>query len=120
VTFVELSIDEPLFAGVTVVKGKGIPGALVIVRDLDDLRIVAEGSVNSEGRYEIDLTSVLATYQLSGPETGHRIQAESEGQICQAIVQPQIAVQGQVFLPFVSKGSLSNSGDGDYPLPPPR
>jgi len=119
-TFIGLSLDEPLFAGVTVVKGNGIPGTLIVVRDLDDLRIVAEGGVNSEGRYEIDLASVLATCQLDGLEAGHRIQAESEGQICQATVQPQIAVRGQVFLPFVSKGSLSNSGDGDSPPAPPR
>jgi hypothetical protein len=119
-TFVKLSIDEPLFAGVKVVKGNGIPGALVVVRDLDDVRIVATGNVNSEGRYEIDLTSALGAFQLSGLETGHRIQAESERQIYQAIVQSPIAVQVQVFLPFVSKSSLSNPGDGDQPPPPPR
>jgi hypothetical protein len=100
-TFVELSIDEPLFAGTTVVKGNGIPGALVVLRDLDDLRIVATESVNSESRYEIDLTSVLETNQFSGLETGHRIQVVSEGQTYQTIVQPPIAVQ--VFLPFISK-----------------
>jgi hypothetical protein len=101
-TFVELSIDEPLFAGATAVKGNGIPGALVVVRDLDDPWIAAAGSVNSEGKYEIDLTSVLETYQLSGLEAGHKIQAESEDQIYQAIVQPYNGGRFQIFLPLVT------------------
>ncbi|MDH4138935.1 MAG: DUF11 domain-containing protein, partial [Anaerolineae bacterium] len=115
-TFVELSIDEPLFAGTTIVKGNGISGALSVIRDLDDPRIVATGSVSSESRYEIDLTSVLETCQLGGLETGHRIQAESEGQIYQAIVRPQTTGPVQVFLPYVGK----NSSDGDHPHVPPR
>jgi hypothetical protein len=114
--FVELSIDEPLLAGDTVVRGNGIPEALVVVRDLDDPRIVAASSVNSKGQYEIELTSVLATDQLGGLETGHRIQAESEGLIYQAIVQPRITVR--ILLPLVSKISLSNP-DEDYPDEPP-
>jgi hypothetical protein len=109
-TFVEPSIDEPLFAGDTVVRGNGIPGASVVVQDLDDPRIAATGNVNKESRYEIALTSVLERNQLNGLETGHRIQSESEGQTYQVIVQPQITVQ--VFLPFVSKSSLSTPGDG--------
>jgi hypothetical protein len=120
-TSVELSIDEPLFAGATVVKGNGIPGARSVVRDLDNLRIAATGSVNSEGRYEVDLASILETYQLGGLEAGHRIQAESEGQIYQAIVHPQGTGQDEVFLPIVSKRSFSNPDDGDRsPAPPPR
>jgi len=119
-TFLELSIDEPLLAGATVVRGNGIPGALSVVRDLDDLRIAASGSVNSEGRYEIDLALVLATSQFGGLETGHRIQAESEGQIYQTVVQPRIIAQDEVFLPIVSKGMFSNPDDGDHPPAPPR
>jgi hypothetical protein len=119
-TSVELSIDEPLFAGATVVKGNGIPGARSVVRDLDNLRIAATGSVNSEGRYEVDLASILETYQLRGLEAGHTIQAESEGQIYQAIVQPQVTGQDEVFLPIVSKRSFSNPDDGDRSPAPPR
>jgi hypothetical protein len=119
-TFFELSIDEPLFAGDTVVKGNGIPGASSVVRDLDNLRIAGAGSVNGEGRYEIDLASVLETYQLRGLETGHRIQAESEGQIYQTVVHPQITAQDEVYLPIVSKGMSSDPDDGDHPPAPPR
>jgi hypothetical protein len=118
-TSASLSIDEPLLVGATVVKGNGIPGASVVVRDLDDPRISAVGSVNSEGRYEIALNSSGEVHQLSDLEIGHRIQVESEGQIYQAIVQSQAKVQ--IFLPFVGKSSLSNPGDGDHPpASPPR
>jgi parallel beta-helix repeat protein len=118
-TSAKLSIDEPLLVGATVVKGNGIPGASVIVRDLDDPRISAVGRVNSEGRYEIALNSSGGIHQLSDLETGHRIQAESEGQIYQVIVQSPTKVQ--IFLPFVGKSSLSHPGDGDHPpASPPR
>jgi hypothetical protein len=99
----QLTIDEPLYVGDTSVKGNGAPGEMVVIRDMDDLRITSAGVADKNGRYTVDLRVVLQAYGKDGLESPHTIQAEMKGQIYQAIVQAYnvVPTNSEIFLPIV-------------------
>jgi hypothetical protein len=101
---VQLTIDEPLYAGATVVTGGGAAGKLVVVSDPAESPILASDIVDGQGRYAVDLSAVLEANGKHGLEAHQIIQAEMEGQVYRVIVHPPIDEGGvQIFLPMVNK-----------------
>lgn len=105
---VQLTIDEPLYAGTTLVAGNGMPARTVVVKDMVDTSILATGVVDKRGRYAVDLSAALQVQGKDGLEAEHVVQAEMDEQIYQTVVQPLNVVgdEFRVFLPLVSKRDL--------------
>jgi chitinase len=100
----QLTIDEPLYAGGTVVTGDGLPGRMVVVRLLSFETVPVAGIVDPDGGYAVELSTLLQEHEMDSLEAGQIVQAMMEEQTYQTVVQPLSERDSlRVFLPVVVK-----------------
>jgi hypothetical protein len=99
----QLTIDEPLYAGTTVVTGDGIPGQTVVVSVFGHPSVASSAVVDENGRYAVDLSDVLQADGQDGLESRQMVQAQMDEQFYLAVVQSSIPSPGEfdVYLPFM-------------------